>query len=252
MLSNVQEITGYLLIYISGYLTNVDGLRSLTNIGGFLQIDSNDVLTTIAGLRNLKAIRGLTLYGDYGISFYNNAALTTSLSFPALTCKGGTVYCGSTTPACTTAAFNTLSSKPACDDECAVGIHNCAAGTSTCTNTVSSFTCACNAGFTGNGVACPTYMGDVFITTQAGIASFTTALSNVFRIVGNVGIGCVSSSNCPGSPITAAQLIAMLSNVQEITGPLLIYSNAALTSVEDLRSLTSIGWYLYTVKYGLL
>ncbi|CAH1243137.1 FGFR3 [Branchiostoma lanceolatum] len=38
-------------------------------------------------------------------------------------------------------------------DECAVDTDNCHAQ-ATCTNTAGSFTCACNAGFTGNGVQC--------------------------------------------------------------------------------------------------
>ena len=38
-------------------------------------------------------------------------------------------------------------------EECAVGTDNCAA-TATCTNTLGSFTCACNAGYSGDGVTC--------------------------------------------------------------------------------------------------
>lgn len=44
---------------------------------------------------------------------------------------------------------------PNCVDinECAAGTDNCSAN-ATCTNTVGSFACACNAGYTGNGVTC--------------------------------------------------------------------------------------------------
>ena len=38
-------------------------------------------------------------------------------------------------------------------DECASSAHNCDSS-ATCTNTVGSFTCACNAGFYGNGTSC--------------------------------------------------------------------------------------------------
>ena len=38
-------------------------------------------------------------------------------------------------------------------DECAHNSHNCHPNAA-CTNTLGSFTCACNAGFTGDGVTC--------------------------------------------------------------------------------------------------
>ncbi len=38
------------------------------------------------------------------------------------------------------------------DNECTIPSHNCHAY-ATCTNTPGSFTCACNDGYTGNGVA---------------------------------------------------------------------------------------------------
>ena len=41
-------------------------------------------------------------------------------------------------------------------DECTINTHNCDRdpGQATCTNTIGSFTCACNTGFSGNGVTC--------------------------------------------------------------------------------------------------
>ncbi len=39
------------------------------------------------------------------------------------------------------------------NNECADGTNNCHAN-ATCTNTDGSFTCACNTGYSGNGVTC--------------------------------------------------------------------------------------------------
>ena len=39
--------------------------------------------------------------------------------------------------------------------------NNCAIGTSTCTNNVGSYSCACKSGYSGNGVTC---IGNDFIS----------------------------------------------------------------------------------------
>ena len=38
-------------------------------------------------------------------------------------------------------------------DECALGTDNCDSQ-ATCVNTIGSFTCGCNVGYTGNGITC--------------------------------------------------------------------------------------------------
>ena len=49
--------------------------------------------------------------------------------------------------------FSLLFTYFADNNECSLGTHNCH-NNATCTNTDGSFTCACNIGYTGNGVTC--------------------------------------------------------------------------------------------------
>jgi len=39
-------------------------------------------------------------------------------------------------------------------DECTLGTDTCHSSLATCTNTVGSYTCTCNAGYTGDGSTC--------------------------------------------------------------------------------------------------
>src|SRR5204863_9235987 len=50
---------------------------------------------------------------------------------------------------------NNLGSAPTCADinECTAGAHNCDIN-ATCANTIGSFSCACSAGYAGDGVSC--------------------------------------------------------------------------------------------------
>ena len=52
-------------------------------------------------------------------------------------------------------------------DECTSGTHNCDAN-AMCTNTIGSFSCKCNAGFTGNGQTCSGKRYDIFTIGSQG------------------------------------------------------------------------------------
>ncbi len=81
-------------------------------------------------------------------------------------------------------------------NECTLGTHNCHATNGTCTVVPGgSFTCACNAGFVGNGIACTiavNFTGTVYWTRETGSAdnddSGSVAVDDAGRVfmVGNV------------------------------------------------------------------
>eukprot|EP00820_Chromera_velia_P004991 Cvel_17921.t1-p1 / transcript=Cvel_17921.t1 / gene=Cvel_17921 / organism=Chromera_velia_CCMP2878 / gene_product=Fibrillin-1, putative / transcript_product=Fibrillin-1, putative / location=Cvel_scaffold1456:16-8877(-) / protein_length=347 / sequence_SO=supercontig / SO=protein_coding / is_pseudo=false len=85
-------------------------------------------------------------------------------------------------------------------DECTGGSHNCHAQ-STCTNTVGSFTCSCNSGFSGDGVSCSNIdecstsaddcHADATCTDNSG--SFSCACNTGFS---GSGVACADIDEC--------------------------------------------------------
>ena len=50
-------------------------------------------------------------------------------------------------------------------DECTTNSHNCD-GDATCANTVGSFNCTCNQGYSGDGITCSGERHDMYIDRQ--------------------------------------------------------------------------------------
>ncbi len=65
------------------------------------------------------------------------------------------------------------------DDECALGTDNCNTNAA-CTNTVGSFTCACNEGYSGDGVTCAGQSG---LAIKICLAKFSTSSYNMVSLV---------------------------------------------------------------------
>uniref|UniRef100_A0A0G4GNA4 EGF-like domain-containing protein n=1 Tax=Chromera velia CCMP2878 TaxID=1169474 RepID=A0A0G4GNA4_9ALVE len=62
-------------------------------------------------------------------------------------------------------------------DECTLGTHNCHATHATCTDTVNSFSCTCNSGYSGTGVACSISSTSTVCTGESGCLEEWTCAS---------------------------------------------------------------------------
>ena len=106
LLSNINQITGYVWIRQNGQLDNINALNNLQTIGGYFSMNSNDTLTTLGDFSALQTIGGYFFVGlsdrltDLGyfptlqsIGGYfrviRNDTLTTIGDFPALQSIGG-------------------------------------------------------------------------------------------------------------------------------------------------------------------
>lgn len=88
------------------------------------------------------------------------------------------------------------------------------------------------------------YKGDVVMTVfDTNMYTFMRVLPGVTTIEGNVNIG-VKDNKAVGSMIDEGQLAEMFSTVRKITGRLCIILCSHLTSLNGLRSLTTIGGFL--------
>ncbi|XP_035679046.1 uncharacterized protein LOC118417560 [Branchiostoma floridae] len=92
-------------------------------------------------------------------------------------------------------------------DECASGTDNCSPQAS-CTNTASGFTCACKAGYTGNGVSCTDINECTAGTHNCSARASCTNTDGGFNCVCNVGysgdgITCTDIDECAADPGTA-------------------------------------------------
>ena len=79
-------------------------------------------------------------------------------------------------------------------DECATDVDNCDTNAN-CSNTPGSFTCACNLGYTGDGLIC---LGEQFISL-CGLDPAQFAISDIDECASDVD-NCDTNANCSNTP----------------------------------------------------
>ena len=71
--------------------------------------------------------------------------------------------------------FDCLCTHISDNNECTLGTHNCHSN-ATCTNTDGSFTCACDTGYSGNGVNCTGMQKDLRVVVNKCFCCFVVFL----------------------------------------------------------------------------
>jgi len=82
-------------------------------------------------------------------------------------------------------------------NECTLGTHNCHTQ-ATCTNTIGSFTCKCNSGYSGNGVSCT---GILYFSLSSFFFQIQKPLNNLDIDECNLKTdNCDSKATCTNTP----------------------------------------------------
>jgi MYXO-CTERM domain-containing protein len=109
----------------------------------------------------------------------------------------------------------TLTREPIANaDECALGIDDCDPN-ATCTDTPASFTCACNAGYTGSGTTCTLVTAsDGGVVTTDGGATFPDASTDAPDLTSarpsSATSGCACEVGASAPPPSALLVFAVL------------------------------------------
>ena len=252
-LSSLTTVGGVFYIISNAALTNVNGLSSLTSVGGDLRIENNNALNNVDGLSGLTSLAGY-------LAINQNTALTNVDGLSSLTSVGGALSFFSNSALTNVNGLSSLTSVGGI-----LSISSNAALTNV--NGLSSLTSVGgdlriennNAQTNVNGLSSLTTVGGYLnvshnpaLTNVDGLSGITSiggflqiasnsSLTNVDGLSGIIsGVGNLLISNNP-----ALANVNGLSGITTVSGYLDIEWNTALTNVDGLSSLTSVGGYLF-------
>jgi hypothetical protein len=246
-LSALTSVGGYLRIRDNPALTNLDGLSALTSVGGYLRIRDNPALTNVDGLGTLTSVGG-------NLRIQGNAALTNLNGLNALTSINGLFNInnnlvltnisglGNIDPNSITELF--IQSNPQlsnCAIESVCDYLSIESNLATISN--NAMGCDSRAEVEEECYSCP--FGTITLLTQAEVDAFAITYPNCTQFTGTLKIG-------NGLATTDISDLGGLSNLQTISGNLILFYNDNLSSLEGLDALTKVGGNLYIYRNNAL
>uniref|UniRef100_A0A0G4I9M8 EGF-like domain-containing protein n=1 Tax=Chromera velia CCMP2878 TaxID=1169474 RepID=A0A0G4I9M8_9ALVE len=145
--------------YLAGFNGNGQlGFGDTTTRTTFTRLTGNTVNVCASDHTLITSVsNAIYTWGKNDESQVGNGGTADRLS-PSLraSCCGDAVGCGFAHCLLTTSSGNVFSwgLGTADIDECTTSVDNCDIGGATCTNTAGTFTCACNSGYSGDGLTC--------------------------------------------------------------------------------------------------
>jgi len=221
-LADLKSVGKQVFIVDNAALANIDGLAGLTAVGGFLAIEDNGALTDVDGLANLTSVEG-------GVSIFNCDALTNVDGLANLTSLTG-LFIANNAALANLDGLSSLSSighlltldrNPALVD---------LDGLSGLTSVGGDLEIIQNEALASvDGLANLTSVGGDMIV-QGNQALRSIGLSSLTSIVGDLVLLLTSLTDVDG-----------LSNLTSVGGEVRMFANDALTNLDGLSSLISVG-----------
>jgi hypothetical protein len=220
-LANLTNISGNLTIQNTTALSNINGLISLVNIGGNVTISQNSALQDVNGLNFVTSIGGnLTVSNNTQLNSIIGLQNINPGTISALQIQNNTALAVCNIPNLCTYLLNPSATHP----------RTITGNAAACINEIAVMG-SCS-------LTCP--VGDIVFLTQAQVNGFLTAYPDCTEITGSLTIQGNGISNLNG-----------LTNINSISGNLVINQATNLSNLDGLSTLESIGGSMGIAQSGV-